>query len=82
MLRRVLDKGDRILRLAEICRKLETEEEKVLPFYSNTLSEDQNEDVEVRIQMVRASASGVVDSGLIPSRVKPMTLKLIFSFLA
>ena len=26
--------------------------------------------------MVRASASGAVDSGLIPSRVKPMTLKL------
>ena len=26
----------------------------------------------------RASASGAVDSGLIPSRVKPMTLKLAF----
>ena len=29
--------------------------------------------------MVRASASGVVDSGLIPSRVKPMTIKLVFT---
>ena len=29
--------------------------------------------------MVRASASGAVDSGLIPNRVKPMTLKLVFT---
>ena len=30
-------------------------------------------------QVVRASASGVVNSGLITSRVKPMTLKLLFT---
>ena len=29
--------------------------------------------------MVKASASEAVDSGLIPSRVKPMTLKLVFA---
>ena len=29
--------------------------------------------------MVRASASGAVDSGLVPSRVKPMTVKLVFT---
>ena len=29
--------------------------------------------------MVRASASGAVDSGLIPSRVKPMTVRVVFS---
>ena len=29
--------------------------------------------------MVRAPASGAVDSGLIPSRAKPMTVKLIFT---
>ena len=29
-------------------------------------------------RVVRASASGAVDSGLITSRVKPMTLKLVF----
>ena len=29
--------------------------------------------------MARASASGAVDSGLISSRVKPMTLKLVFT---
>ena len=28
---------------------------------------------------VRASASGAVNLGLIPSRVKPMTLKLVFT---
>ena len=27
--------------------------------------------------MIRASASGAVDLGLIPSRVKPLTLKLV-----
>ena len=30
-------------------------------------------------RMVKASASGAVDSDLIPSRVKPMTLKLVFT---
>ena len=30
-------------------------------------------------RVVRASASGAADSGLIPSRVKPMTLKLVFT---
>ena len=30
-------------------------------------------------RVVRASTSGTVDLGLIPSRVKPMTLKLLFT---
>ena len=30
-------------------------------------------------RVVRAAASGAVDSGLIPSRLKPMTLKLVFT---
>ena len=30
-------------------------------------------------RVVRASASGAVDLGLIPSRVKPMTLILVFT---
>ncbi|NXE16527.1 DRC2 protein, partial [Lophotis ruficrista] len=30
-----------ILRLAEMCRRLETEEEKVLPFYPSSLSEEE-----------------------------------------
>lgn len=34
------EKGERILTLAEMCRKLETEEEKVLPFYSCSLEEE------------------------------------------
>ena len=33
-------------------------------------------------QMVRASASGAVNSGLIPSRVKPPTKIAIYSFYA
>ena len=30
-------------------------------------------------RVLRVSASGAVDSGLIPSRVKPMTLELVFT---
>ena len=32
--------GERILRTAELCRKLETEREKVLPFYESTIPEE------------------------------------------
>ncbi|XP_053560929.1 dynein regulatory complex subunit 2 [Bombina bombina] len=45
-LKRLIDKGDHILRLAEMCRKLETEEEKVLPFYTSSLSAEEKEEVE------------------------------------
>lgn len=43
-LQRKKEKGERILKLAEMCRKLETEEEKVLPFYSSSL-DDEEEDL-------------------------------------
>ncbi|NXO46508.1 DRC2 protein, partial [Locustella ochotensis] len=33
----------RILRLAEMCRRLETEEEKVLPFYASSLTESEQQ---------------------------------------
>ncbi|NWT57221.1 DRC2 protein, partial [Erythrocercus mccallii] len=33
-----------ILRLAEMCRRLETEEEKVLPFYASSLAEKEQQD--------------------------------------
>ncbi|NXN22785.1 DRC2 protein, partial [Nycticryphes semicollaris] len=36
----------RILRLAEMCRRLETEEEKVLPFYSSSLAEGEQRDAQ------------------------------------
>ena len=36
--------GERILKLAEMCRKLETEEEKVLPFYASSLTEQEQAD--------------------------------------
>ncbi|XP_040197115.1 dynein regulatory complex subunit 2 [Rana temporaria] len=48
-LQRVIDKGEQILRLAEMCRKLETEEEKVLPFYPSSLSDAEKEEVEKAI---------------------------------
>ncbi|NXN38709.1 DRC2 protein, partial [Rhinoptilus africanus] len=34
----------RVLRLAEMCRRLETEEEKVLPFYPSSLAEGEQRD--------------------------------------
>lgn len=44
-LQRKVDVGERILKLSEQCRKLETEEEKVLPFYATSLTEEEQEDV-------------------------------------
>jgi len=37
-LQRKKEKGEKILKLAEMCRKFETEDEKVLPFYASSLS--------------------------------------------
>uniref|UniRef100_A0A8D2CWF1 Dynein regulatory complex subunit 2 n=1 Tax=Sciurus vulgaris TaxID=55149 RepID=A0A8D2CWF1_SCIVU len=45
-LRKIVDKGEKILKLAEICRKYETEEEKVLPFYSSVLTPKVQEETE------------------------------------
>ena len=36
--------------MAEMCRRLETEEEKVLPFYASSLTEEEQNDVEAAIQ--------------------------------
>ncbi|XP_036747536.2 dynein regulatory complex subunit 2 isoform X3 [Manis pentadactyla] len=38
--------GEKILKLAEICRKFETEEEKVLPFYSSGLTPKEQREIE------------------------------------
>lgn len=43
----LLTQGERILRLGEMCRKLETEEEKVLPFFAPSLSEEEQEQVAI-----------------------------------
>ncbi|XP_006870160.1 PREDICTED: coiled-coil domain-containing protein 65 [Chrysochloris asiatica] len=45
-LRNSVDKGEKILKLAEICRKYETEEEKVLPFYSSILTPEEQAEIE------------------------------------
>jgi hypothetical protein len=39
-------KCERILKLAEMCRRLETEEEKVLPFYVSSLTDEEKEAIE------------------------------------
>uniref|UniRef100_A0A8C3UMB5 Dynein regulatory complex subunit 2 n=1 Tax=Catharus ustulatus TaxID=91951 RepID=A0A8C3UMB5_CATUS len=43
VLQQLVEKAQRILRLAEMCRRLETEEEKVLPFYPSSLAEWEQE---------------------------------------
>ncbi|KAK2170331.1 hypothetical protein LSH36_3g13035 [Paralvinella palmiformis] len=48
-LKRKSEKGERILRLSEMCRKLETEEEKVLPFYASSLTAEEQEDVDAAV---------------------------------
>ncbi|XP_048221198.1 dynein regulatory complex subunit 2 [Perognathus longimembris pacificus] len=45
-LKSVVDKGEKILKLGEICRKFESEEEKILPFYASSLTPRDMEDME------------------------------------
>lgn len=42
-------KGERILKLSEMGRKLETEEEKVLPFYASSLTQEEQDDVQAAV---------------------------------
>ncbi|XP_066518970.1 dynein regulatory complex subunit 2 [Hoplias malabaricus] len=37
----IIGKGEKLLHLAEMCRKLETEQEKVLPFYTSSLNAEE-----------------------------------------
>lgn len=48
-LKKIQSHGDGILRLAEMCRKLETEEEKVLPFYVSSLTSEEIDDVDTAV---------------------------------
>ncbi|XP_038642568.1 dynein regulatory complex subunit 2 [Scyliorhinus canicula] len=45
-LKNVCDKGEHILKMAEMCRRLETEEEKVLPFYASSLTPEEENKVQ------------------------------------
>jgi len=47
ILEKIVEKGEAIVKFAEMCRKLETEEEKVLPFYASSLTKEEQEDIEV-----------------------------------
>lgn len=42
----VKEQGDKILRAAEMCRRMETEEEKVLPFYTSSLTTEEQEELQ------------------------------------
>lgn len=50
VLKKKEEKAKQILRSAEMCRKLETEEEKILPFYATSLSEQEENDVKQALQ--------------------------------
>ncbi|NXC07078.1 DRC2 protein, partial [Orthonyx spaldingii] len=50
VLQQLVEKARRILRLAEMCRRLETEEEKVLPFYPSSLAEWEQQDARVVLE--------------------------------
>lgn len=46
--------GEKILKTAELCRKLETEKEKVLPFYeSDPDANERLEKVDIRVDMIK-----------------------------
>ncbi|XP_078057430.1 dynein regulatory complex subunit 2 [Mustelus asterias] len=51
-LKNVCEKGEHVLRMAEMCRKLETEEEKVLPFYASSLTPEEESKVQ-HLMMLR-----------------------------
>ncbi|XP_072423194.1 dynein regulatory complex subunit 2 [Chiloscyllium punctatum] len=51
-LKDICDKGEHVLKMAEMCRKLETEEEKVLPFYASSLTPEEEKKVE-HLMMVK-----------------------------
>ncbi|KAM6106288.1 dynein regulatory complex subunit 2 [Pterocles gutturalis] len=55
-LARVVGKAQRVLRLAEICRRLETEEEKLLPFYPSSLAEEEQRDARQILEETPAEA--------------------------
>jgi len=41
--------GERLVKLAEMCRRMETEEEKVLPFYASSLTAEEKEDIDAAV---------------------------------
>lgn len=48
--------------MAEVCRKLETEEEKVLPFYASSLTQEEQEDIKAAVLEAPSQALAAVSS--------------------
>ena len=55
------EKAGQILRFAEMCRVLETEEEKILPFYASSLTEQEEEDL--REALLETNEQGLAEVG-------------------
>lgn len=73
-LKRTNDKGESILKLAEMCRKLETETEKVLPFYASSLAPEEDDDVAAAMQEAPSEPLAEVNkrSSLLPPPPFPL----------
>jgi hypothetical protein len=56
--------AQQILKFAEMCRKLETEEEKILPFYSSSLTEE--EEIEIRKAVYENPSKELADVKYLP----------------
>ena len=52
-------KAEQILKFAEMCRKLETEEEKILPFYASSLTDA--EETEIRKAVYETPSKELAD---------------------
>jgi hemerythrin-like domain-containing protein len=61
-LKKKVNTAEKIVKLAEMNRKLETEEEKVLPFYKSNISEEVEE--EVMMTLKKKVESGVLHLSL------------------
>ena len=58
-------KAKSIFRFAEMCRKLETEEEKILPFYASSLTEYEENDIKQALHEAAGSELADVNINLI-----------------
>lgn len=58
-----------------MCRKLETEVEKVLPFYSSSLTPE--EEIEANEDMARSSSEPIVEVGIVLMVQRPHVINYI-----
>eukprot|EP00002_Diphylleia_rotans_P003339 TRINITY_DN1227_c0_g1_i4.p1 TRINITY_DN1227_c0_g1~~TRINITY_DN1227_c0_g1_i4.p1 ORF type:complete len:414 (-),score=100.73 TRINITY_DN1227_c0_g1_i4:156-1397(-) len=71
-----IEKGEKILKLSEMNRKLETEREKVLPFYPSTVSADEEQEIQRQYEEEKMQIEDIErDSELLVTKPKEDTEK-------